>query len=192
MTTWPLPAPSKCKYRLPQITGTCPGWWKQSFWYGCGLSCGFKWGPNYATPHVWSRLKKATPKCTWMCWRVRWSPVAIRWPVADLRFDSRTRCRLTSQKRPRRGFRTSAPTKYPSLIATPPPTLSRWTTSFGWEHHQHDLPKNQSQPDRRHPPSIRPALAGACGKGMLPIPDPYGGSDCGWRRLHWIDVSSTT
>ena len=31
MTTGPLPAHSKCKYGLPRITGTCPGWWKQSF-----------------------------------------------------------------------------------------------------------------------------------------------------------------
>ena len=29
------------------------------------------------------------------------------------------------------------------------------------EHHQHDLPQHQSQPDRGHPPSIRRALAGA-------------------------------
>ena len=57
------------------------------------------------------------------------------------------------------------------------------------EHHQHDLP--QHQPDRRHPPSIRRAPAGACGKGMLPVRDPYRGGDCGWRRLHWIDVSFT-
>ena len=58
------------------------------------------------------------------------------------------------------------------------------------EHHQHDLPQHQSQPDRRHPPSIRRACA--CGKGMLPVPDLYQGGDWGWRRLHWIDVSSTT
>ena len=31
MTTGPLPAPSECKSGLPRITGTCPGWWKQSF-----------------------------------------------------------------------------------------------------------------------------------------------------------------
>ena len=31
MTTGPLPTPSKCKSGLPRITGTCPGWWKQSF-----------------------------------------------------------------------------------------------------------------------------------------------------------------
>ena len=52
------------------------------------------------------------------------------------------------------------------------------------EHHQHDLPQHQSQPDRRAP-------VGACGKGMLPILDLYRGGDWGWRRLHWIDVSST-
>ena len=41
------------------------------------------------------------------------------------------------------------------------------------EHHQHDLLQHQSQPDRHHPPSIRRAPAGACGKGMLPVLDPY-------------------
>ena len=51
------------------------------------------------------------------------------------------------------------------------------------EHHQHDL---------CHLPSIHRAPAGACRKGMLPVPDPYHGGDWGWRRLHWIDVSSTT
>ena len=45
------------------------------------------------------------------------------------------------------------------------------------EHHQHDLPQHQSQPDRRHPSSIRRAPAGACGKGMLLFPDPYRSSD---------------
>ena len=52
--------------------------------------------------------------------------------------------------------------------------------------------KHQSQPDRRYPPSNRRTPAGACGKDMLPVPDPYRGRDWGWRRLHWIDVSSTT
>ena len=61
-----------------------------------------------------------------------------------------------------------------------------------WEHHQHDLPQHQSQPDRRHPPSIHWAPAGACEKGMLPVPDPYRGGDWGWRWLHWIYVSSIT
>ena len=38
------------------------------------------------------------------------------------------------------------------------------------EYHQHDLPQHQSQPDRRHLPSIRRAPASTCGKGMLPVP----------------------
>ena len=33
---------------------------------------------------------------------------------------------------------------------------------------------------------IRRAPTGACGKGMLLVPDPYRGSDWGWRRLYWI------
>ena len=61
-----------------------------------------------------------------------------------------------------------------------------------WEHHQHDLPQHQSQPDRCHPLSIRWAPAGAYEKGILLVPDPYRDGDWGWRRLHWIDVSSTT
>ena len=43
------------------------------------------------------------------------------------------------------------------------------------EHHQHDLPQHQSQPDCCHPPSIRRAPAGACGKGMFRVPDLYRG-----------------
>ncbi len=45
------------------------------------------------------------------------------------------------------------------------------------EHHQHDLPQHQSQPDRRYPPSICHAPVGACRKGMLPVPDLYRGGD---------------
>ena len=75
---------------------------------------------------------KSTPKCTWMCWRVWWSPGAIRWPVADPGCGSRTRRLPTSPKRPRFGFRWSAKTLNPSLTGSPPPpTWTRWTTSFG-------------------------------------------------------------
>ena len=41
------------------------------------------------------------------------------------------------------------------------------------EHHQHDLPQHQSQPDRRDPPNIRRAPAGTCGRDLLPVPDLY-------------------
>ena len=59
-----------------------------------------------------------------MCWRVWWSPDAIRWPVADPGCGRRTRRRPTSPKRPRLGFRRSATTLYPSLTALSSPHLN--------------------------------------------------------------------
>ena len=149
MTTGPLPAPSKCKSRLPRITGTYPGWWKQSFrlrlwslvWFQVrATSCHL-----ISSKSAW----KSTPKCTWMCWRVWWSPGAIRWPVADPGYGSRTRRRPTSPKRPRLSFRRSATTLYPSLTGSPPPpTWTRWTTSFG-----HMSRSSPTWPPARSPPS---------------------------------------
>ena len=195
ITTGPLPAPSKCKSGLPRTTGTCSGRWKQSFrlrlrslvWFqDRAISCHLT-----SSKSAW----KSTPKWTCMCWRVWWSPGAIRWPVADPGCGSRTRRRPTSRKGPGFGFRRSGTNLYPSLSGpllprSEPAELLRLVLRR--EHYQHDLPQHKSQPDRRHPPSIRRAPAGACGKGMLTIPDPYRGSNWGWRRLHWIDVSSTT
>ena len=132
MTTGPLPAPSKCKSGLPRITGMCPGWWKQSFrlWLWSLV-----WFQVRATScHLTSSKSawKSTPKCTWMCWRVWWFPGAIRWLVADPGCSSRTRRQPRSPKRPGLGFRRSATTLYASLTKPPPPpTWTRWTTSFG-------------------------------------------------------------
>ena len=192
MTTGPLLAPSKCKSGLPRITGTCPGWWKQSFRLRLWSLVWFQ--VRASSCHLTSSKSawKSTPKCTWMCWRVWWSPGAIRWPVADTGCGSRTRCQPTSLKRPRR----SATTMYLSLTGPPPPppTWTRWTTSFGHTSRTSPTwpPQHQSQPDRRHPPSIHRAPASTCRKGMLPVPDLYRGGDWGWRQLHWIEVSSTT
>ena len=122
--TGPLPAPSKCKSRLPRITGTCPVWWKQSFrlrlW-------SLVWFQVRATSYHLTSSKsvwKSTPKCTWMCWRVWWSPGAIRWPVVDPGCSSRTRRRPTSPKRPRLGIRRSATTLYPSFTSPSSSDLS--------------------------------------------------------------------
>ena len=86
----------------------------------------------------------------------------------------------------RLGFRRSATTLYPSLTGPPPPpTWTRWTTSFG----------HTSRTSPTWPPiTPKPAWSQpfACGKSMLPVPVPYRGGDWGWMRLHWIDVSSTT
>ena len=70
----------------------------------------------------------------------------------------RTRRRPTSPKRPRLGFRRSAATFYPFLtvpLLPLPEPAALLRLVIGREHHQHDLPQHQSQPDRRHPPSIR-------------------------------------
>ena len=195
MTTGPLPAPSKCKSGLPRITGTCSKWWKQSFRLRLWSLVWFQVRATSSNLIFSKSAWKSTPKCTWMCWRVWWSPGAIRWPVADPGCGSRTRHRPTNPKRPKLGFRRSATTLYPSLIGPllPRPELTGLLRLvICREHPQHDLPQHQSQPDRRHPPSIHRAPAGACRKGMLSVPDPYRGSDWGWKRLHWIDVSSTT
>ena len=148
---------------LPRITGMCPGWWKQSFrlrlwslvWFQVrATSCHFT-----SSKLAW----KSTPKCTWMCWRVWWSPAAIRWPVADPGCGSRTWRQPTSRKRPKLGFR-SATTLYPSLTGPPPPPgLLRLVIHR--EHHQHDLPQHQSQPDRQYSPSSHQRL----GKRHAPI-----------------------
>ena len=132
MTTGPLPAPRKFKSGLPRITGTCPGWWKQNFQLRLWSLVQFQ--VRATSCHLTSSKSawKSTPKCTWMCWKVWWSPGAIRWPVADPGCGSRTRCRPTSPKRPRLGFRRRATTLYPSFTGPPPPpTWTRWTTSFG-------------------------------------------------------------
>ena len=194
MTTGPLPAPSKCKSGLPRISATCPEWWKQSFrqrlW-------SLVWFQVRATSCHLTSLKsawKSTPKCTWMCWRVWWSSSATRWPVADRGCASRTRHRPQVQRDPH--LASEGVLRLCTLLSLDPllPRLEPaglLSLVIRREHHQHDLPQNQSQPDRRHPPIILRAPAGACEKGMLPVPDPYRGGDWGWRRLHWIDVSST-
>ena len=83
-------------------------------------------------PHIFDSAWKSTPKCTWMCWRVWWSPGAIRWSVADPGCGSRTRRRPTSPKRPRLGFTRSATILYPFLTGpSTPPTWTCWTTPFG-------------------------------------------------------------
>ena len=180
---------------LPRITGTCPGWWKQSFRQRLWFLMWFQVRANSCHLTSSKSAWKSTLKCTWICWRVWWSPGAIRWPVADPGCGSRTRRRPASPKISRLVFRRSATTFYPSLTG---PLLLRPVLAgllrlvIRREHLQHDPQQHQSQSDQRNPPSIWRAPAGACGKGILPVSDPYRGGDWGWRRLHWIDVSSTT
>ena len=89
------------------------------------LYSGFKWGPHHATWHL------RIAKCTWMCWRVGWSPGAIKWPVADPGCGSKTRRQPTSPEKPRLGFRKSAATLYPSLTG---PLLLNPLDYFVWSY----------------------------------------------------------
>ena len=114
--------------------------------YGYGLWCGFKWGP----PHI-------CVKWTWMCWRVWWSPGAIRWRWLTLGVAARLGAGPQVQRDP--GLASEGVLwLYPSLtgLTTPPPQpepAGLLRLVIRREHHQHDLPQHQSQPDRRHPPS---------------------------------------
>ena len=75
---------------------------------------------------------KSTPKCTWMCWRVWWSPGAIRWPVSEPGRGSRTRRRPTSLDL-WVGLASEEMLRLCNLLSLPPPpTWTRWTTSFGY------------------------------------------------------------
>ena len=70
-----------------------------------------------------------------MCWRLWWSPGAIRWPVADTGHGSRTWRRSTSPKRLRLGFRRSAMTLYPYSHWPPSsPDLNPLDYFFVWSY----------------------------------------------------------
>ena len=61
---------SKCTSGLPRITGTCPVWWKQSFWLRLWSLCGFKWGPYHATSYLPSQIEsqhQSLPGCAEEC-----------------------------------------------------------------------------------------------------------------------------
>ena len=128
----------------------------------------------------------------WMCWRVWWSPGAIRQPLADAGCGSRTRRRPTSPKRLRLGFRRSATTLYP---------FSHWPSSspdlnpldyLVWSYVEnitnmtsHNTKANLITVIHRVFAELPPALVEkACSHFRI--------RDWGWRRLHWIDVSCTT
>ena len=137
-------------------------------------------------PHIFEVGLKVN---TWVCWRVWWSPGAIRWPVADPGCSSRTWHWPTSPKRPRLSFRRSATTLYPS-----PPIWTHWTTSFG-----HTLRSSPTWPPTMPKPAWSPPYAEyslSSRRRLWKWHDPNSRSvSRQWlrlKRLHWIDVSSTT
>ena len=174
--------------------GRAPGDENKVSGYGYGLWCGFKWGQHHATSHLEVGLKVNTKvyldelKSVVILWynQVAGSRPWV-WQQDSVPAHKSTETQAWLQKE----CYDFVPFSHCPLLPRPQPAgLLRLVIRR--EHHHHDLPQHQSQSDRRHPPSIRPAPASVCGKGMLPVPDPYWGGDWGWRQLHWIDVSSTT
>ena len=163
--------------------------------YGYGLWCAFKWWPHHATWHLRSWLEsqhQSVPGCAEECGDPLVQSGGRRQTLSVVAGLS---ARPQVKRNP--GLASEGVLRLCILLSLPP--LLPRTEPAGLhclvirrEHHQHDLPQHQSQSDHHQPPSIRRVLADACGKGMLPVPNPYGGSDWGWRRLHWIAVSCTT
>ena len=113
--------------RLLRITGTCPGWWKQSFRL---RSWSLVWFQVRATScHLTSSKSawKSTSKCTWVCWSEWWSPGAIRWLVADPGCGSRT-VPAHKSKETQAWLQKEC---YDLVPFTHCPLLPHWTSSFG-------------------------------------------------------------
>ena len=191
MTTGLLPAPSKCKSGLQQITGTCPGWWKQSFrlrlwslvWFQVrATSCHLT-----SSKSAW----KPTPKYTWMCWRVWWSLVQSGGQWQTLGVAAGLGAGPQVQRDP--GLASEGVQWLCTLLSLAPSTPDLNPLDyFVWSYVENITNMTSHNTKASLITAIRRAPAGACGKGMLPVPDPYQGGDWGWRRLHWIDVSCTT
>ena len=124
MTTGPLPAPSKCKSGLPRITGTCPGWWKQSFRI---LLWSLVW--FHATSHLRSRLEgqhQSVPGCAEECG----DPLVQsggQWQTLDVAAGLGAGQQETQTSLQKECYDFVLFSYWPP----PPPTWTRWTFSFG-------------------------------------------------------------
>ena len=163
--------------------------------YAYCLLCGFKWGPHHATSHLWSRLEsqhQSVPGCAEKCgdhlvqsggW---WETLGVAAGLGAGPQDPRDPGLASEEV-----LRLCTLLSLAPLLPRPEPA-GLLHLVIHRQHYQHDLPQHQSQPDLRHPPSIHRAPAGTCGTGMHPVQDPNRGGDWSWRRLYWIDVTSTT
>ena len=157
MTKGPLPAPSKCKsgrFNVSRVMKTVSG-------YAYGLWRGFKWGPHLATSHLQSRLEsqhQSVTGCAEECGDHLVQPVGW-WKTLGVAAGLSAGPQVQRDPGVRRLWTLLS---LPSPPRPEPAGLLRLIIRR--EHHQHDFPQHQSQPDCRHPPSIRRAPAGAYGK----------------------------
>ena len=157
---------------------TCPGWWKQSFRLRLGS---LVWCQVRATSfHLTSSKSawKSTPKCTWMCWRVWWSPGAIRWPVADPWCGPQVQRHL--------GLASEGVLRLCTLLSLPPssPDLNP-LDYFIWSYVENITNMTSYNTKASLIAAIRRVFAelveNACSQFWIRIE----ASDWGWRRLHW-------
>ena len=147
-----------CQYtqNANPVGSTCPGWWKQSFWLRLWSLVWFQ--VRAISCHLTSSKSawKSTPKLTGMCWRVWWSPGAIRWQILGV--ASGLSAGPQVQRDP--GLASEGLCSLLSLapLFPRPESAGLLRLVIRREHHQHDLPQHQSQPDHRHPPSSRRRL----------------------------------
>ena len=132
MTTEPLPAPSNANPDGSTLEGTAQHigrpfgrlrLWSSVWFQVRAISCHLT-----SSKSAW----KSTPKCTWMCWRVWWSPGAIRWPVSDPGCGSQDSAPAHKSKETQAWLQKECYDFVP-FSHWPPfsPTWTRWTTSFG-------------------------------------------------------------
>ena len=129
--------------------------------YGYSLWCGFKWGPHHATSHLRSELESQSQSlrgCAEECGDPlvqsggRWQTLGV---AAGLGTGPQVQRDpgLASEGVLRLCTRISL-----ALLLPRPEPAELLSLVILREHHQHDLPQYQSQPDRRHSPSSRSPL----------------------------------
>ena len=158
--------------------------------YGYGLWYGFKWGPHHATSHHRSRLE-SQHQCVTGCAEEFSDPLVQsggRWQTWVWQQDS------APAHKSKENHVWLQKECYDFVL------FSHWPRSspdlnpldyFVWSYVE-NINMTSHNTKASLIAAIRRVFAGACRKGMLPVPDPYQGGDWGWRRLHWIDDSSTT
>ena len=156
-----------------------------------GLWCGFKWGPYHATSHLRSRLEsqhQSVHGCAEECGDpLVWS--GGRWQTMDVAAGLGAGPQV--QRDPGLASEGVLQLCTPLSLASSPPDMNR-LDYFVWSYVENITNITSHNTKASLIAAIRRVFVGACGKGMLPLPDPYRGGDWGWRRLHWRDVSSTT
>ena len=185
MTTGPLPEPSKCNRWIATNNRDVPRVMKTKFPATVMVFGVVSREGHIIPPHIFEVDLKVNTKVYLDVLKsvvILWCNQVVGGRLWVWQQDSAPAHK--SPKRPRLGFRRSVSFFHCPLLPRPEPAV-QLRLVIHREHHQHDLPQH-------HPPSIRRAPTGTCGKGMLSVPDPYRGGDWGWRRLHWIDVSFTT